>query len=389
MNDDNNYNPSEPEGVTAPVLGDFEYEATSAKKSGPDGVAAPVLDDMGYVASTAKKDGPQGVAAPVLDDMETYSPKEKKTKGEPENVTAPVLDDEGYTAKAPASAMNGDDEIVAGFSPEQKAMYDSLPDDKKKQVIQMRKAQLAQKQGNAETKVQAEPVKAPVLDEDNYTPPVKEEKKVETPAPVSAPVLDEAPEPVKYVPKFADEDLEKAKQEGAKRSVSSQLTSSQKDEKESLKMMLELKAERQAEAARKGFIITIVLAIIGVAAAVLFFMFYSGQFFGLSYKEDSGKFQQIMADYSLYVGIAAGLSSVLLITGVSGLKSLASFMFFILSVIQVIPGFFMISQKDGNTTVGIILYAAALLCSLAVFITLSASEAVGLFFKKPKKEYDR
>lgn len=384
MNDNNNLDLNSNENTTVPILDDIEYDSESSKKNAPVGVSAPVLDDIDYVAPTAKKGGPEGVTAPVLDDVDSYVPHEKSKKGAPENVTAPILDDNDYTAKP--TVNNDEAAIIAEFSPQQKEMYDKLSPDKQKQIIDMRKAQLSQKKDADIPKNIAEPITAPKLDNnDDYTPTAKE-----TQAPkenISAPILDDEPEKPKYVPKFVDEDLERAKKEGAKRSVSSQLTSSQKDEKESLKMMLELKAEREAEGAKKGFKITIMLAFVGIAAAVLFYLFYSGLFFGLSYQEGASKFQQIMADYSLYFSIAVGVVSLLIITGINGFKSLTSFIFFLFSIIQVFPGFFIIAQKNGSDALNIILYIATLLCSIAVFATLSASESVGLFFKKPAKDY--
>ncbi len=373
--DDNNIFGSDDESTpSVPVLDDIEYQSPAPKKQGPQGVTAPVLDDFDdYVPkNTERKGAPTGVSAPVLDDFDDYVPKSTEKKGAPQGVTAPVLDsDDFYTGTA--SAPDSDESIIAGMTPEQRAMYDKLPPDKQKQVLDMRRRQLSQ--------MKNEPVKAPVLDdEDSYTPPVKEEKKPEQT--VTAPILDDEPAPAAYVPKYVDEDLERVKKEAAKKAVSSQLTSNQKDEKESLRMMLALKAEREAEKAKKGFKITIVLAVLGVAAAVFFYLFYSDAM--IPYKDGINKIQQIVSDCSLYIAAAAGVSSVLLITGVGGLKSLASFIFLVMSVIQFFPGIVMISQKDGSFGLAAGLYAAAIICSIAVFVTLSASEAVGLFFKKNK-----
>ncbi len=406
MNDENIYGTGEQPTPSAPVLDDIEYSAPSARKEGPQGVAAPVLDDMDYVAPTPKRDGPQGVSAPVLDEITDYVPNSSK-KGAPANVTAPVLDDNTYTASTPVSNELTEADIIAGLTPEQKVMYDNLPPEKQKQVINMRLAQLQQQNAAAE------PVKAPVLDDENsYTPPPKKESAPSIPVsapilddensytpppkketapqpPISAPILDDEPAPAKYVPKFVDEDLEKAKAEGAKRAVSSQLTSNQKDEKESLKMMLALKAEREAEAASKGFRLLIVLAFVGLVGAALFYMFYSASFFGMSYTEEGSKFAKIMNEYSLYFAIGLGICGVLPVSGIRGLKSLASFVYLILGVVQVFPGFLMISQMQGSMAVRVLLYLGALACTVAVFVTLSASENIGFFFKKDTKNYAR
>ena len=92
--------------------------------------------------------------------------------------------------------------------------------DKQKQIIEMRRSQLG-------AVAPPPPVSAPIIDEDNYTPPPKKEEPAQPETPISAPILDDAPETPVYKPKFVDEDLERAKQEAAKKAVSSQLVSEQ------------------------------------------------------------------------------------------------------------------------------------------------------------------
>lgn len=385
MNDENIYNQNGSDNAfSAPVLDDIEYDAPSAKKDGPQGVSAPVLDDMDFVAPSSKKDGPQGVTAPVLDDFDDYVPNQSAKKGAPENVTAPVLDDDSYSA--PSQTLS-DYEIISGMTDEQKAMYEKLPFEKQQQILEMRRAQLGQQ--NSAPQPAPQEIKAPVLDDaDSYVPPPKKEEPKQPEAPISAPILDDEPEPAKYVPKFADEDLERVKQEAKKKAVSSQLTSNQKDEKESLRMMLELKAEREAEAAKKGFKIVILLAFVGIIGAVLFYMLYSAKFFGLEYGDISAnKVTSIISKSSIYVAGIAGASALLMITGLGAMKSLCSFIYLVFSVVQVMSVVSVLPQIEGS---GIkwALFAGALICSIAVFVTLSTSDSVGKFYKKPAKDYN-
>ncbi|MDD6278235.1 MAG: ABC transporter permease [Oscillospiraceae bacterium] len=366
---------------------------------------APVLDDIDYTAPTEKKSGPTGVSAPVLDDMDTYIPKDTKKKGAPTNVTAPVLDDNDYTYQSASKpAIITDDEIIAGLNAEQRAMFDNLPAEKQRQIIDMRRTQLEAQNApvtapvlddedsyvpppKKETVQPAAPVTAPVLDdEDSYVPPPKKET-AQPAAPVTAPVLDDEPAPAKYVPKFVDEDLERTKAEAKKKAVSSQLVSNQKDEKESLRMMLELKAEREEEAAKKGFITVIVVAVIGIAAAIMFYLLYSGGFAGIEYKDEGNKFCQFLENNSFIVAVIGGLLSLSLITGIGGLKSLCSVFFLIFSGIQVIGVFAILPQISGGA-VKWILCICALIGSISVLVVPSASENVGMFYKKPKKEFD-
>ena len=372
MNEENNFGGS--------PLEDIEYKAPEPKKNDISGIAAPVLDDIDYVAPTAKKGGPTGVAAPVLDDMDVYTPSSEK-KGAPTGVVAPTLDDDvPYVAdsvKAPEKLVLSDEEIIAGLTPEQLETFNRLPKANQQKVLDMRRDQLGA--------VAPEPViSAPVLDEDNYVPPPKKEEAPKPEEPITAPVLDDAPEPVKYVPKYVDEDLERAKKEASKKAVAAQLVSDQKDSKESLRMMIQLKEERKAELAQKGFKITIVIAIIGIAAAVLFYLLYSGQL-GLSYKDGFSGFGKKVGDSSFYIAGVVGLCSILLVTGMGFAKSLSSLVFVLFILVQIFPGVVMIPQHNGNLGLVGLLYGLSLIASIAVIFMLSGSEAVGQYFKRNSK----
>lgn len=371
MNDENIYGGS--------PLDDIDYTAPAAKNNGPVGVSAPVLDDIDYVAPSPKKGGPTGVAAPILDDMNAYTPDSSR-KGAPTGVTAPTLDDNtsGFTS-APKKLILSDEDIINGLTPELLERFNNLPADKQKQIIDMRRSQLG-------AEAPPEAVQAPVLDDDNYVPPPKKEQPVQPSQPITAPILDDEPEPPKYVPKYVDEDLERAKKD-ARKAVSASLVSNQKDPKASLRMMLELKQERQAELAAKGFKISIVLALLGVIAAVAFYLLYSGQL-GLGYKDGLGGFSKTIEESSLYIAVGVGVCSLTLMTGISGFKSLSSLVFLLFGIIQIFPGLPMLPQHDGSMAKAGAIYGAALVLTIAVFVTLSASECVGLFFKKEKKQYD-
>ena len=201
-------------------------------------------------------------------------------------------------------------------------------------------------------------------------------------------MLDDEPEAPKYVSKYQDEDLEKIKAEAKKKAVSSALTSNQKDSKESLRMMLELKEERMAELAKKGFVITIVLAVIGILAAAAFYFLYSGSL-GMEYKDDLGGISKFIQNSSLYIAIAIAVCSVLLITGVGFFKSITSLVLLLAGIAQIFPGLPMLPQHEGGIAKAGLFYGLALVGTVAVFVTLSASEAVGQYFKKKKpSNYD-
>ena len=351
---------------------EIDYTPSTPKKEGPTGVSAPVLDDMdSYAPENGKKGAPTGVTAPVLDDDMSYT---SERKGAPTGVTAPVLDDNApYTHD---KLVLSDEDIISGLTPELKARFDALPQDKQQQIIDMRRTQL----GAVAPPVE---VKAPVLDEDNYTPPPKKEEPKQPEAPITAPILDDEPELPKYQAKYVDEDLERAKAEAAKKAVSSQLVSEQKDAKESLRMMLELKEQARQESAKKGFKVTIIIAVLGVIAAVVFFLLYSGQL-GLGYKNGLDGFSGVIEGSAIYIAVAVGLFSLLLMTGVGVCKSLATLVLLLFGIVQVFPGLTMIPQHKGSTVLAGVLYGAALICTVVCFFLLCGSEDVGNFFNRNK-----
>lgn len=354
------------------------------EKNNEFSVNSPVLDDIDYSSATQKKGAPKGVSAPILDDMDSFSYDKTVKKGNPQGVSAPILDDmSSYDASASKSSNTKtsgyltDDEIIEKFSPEQKEQFYILPDDKRKLVLDYTRKQLG-------LPTEPEPeLKAPVLDDENYIPPEKEpEHKFEYEEPLSAPVLDEAPETPEYVPKFATEDIEEIKREAAKKSVEAQLSSEPKNNKESLKMMQQLREEREQKNAKQGFKITIIVAIIGCLSAILFILFASGTFMNLAYKPDIGKATEIVSQYSLYIGIAVIVCSFLLITGIKAIKSLATTIFLLFTIILIFPGIIMLTQKDGNMPLNAVLYGLSIIGSGYTFFSLTSNNKIHLFFTK-------
>jgi len=365
------------QNVTAPVLDDLDYSAPQKKNDGPQGVAAPVLDDMDYSAPAEKRDGPQGVAAPILDDMDSYTPSSEK-RGAPQGIDAPVLDDSSsFASSAPQKLILTDEEVLEGLTPELKQRFDLLPADKQQQVIDMRRQQLG---------AEAPPpvVNAAILDDDNYVPQPKKEEAEHPAEPVQAAILDDEPElPKQQVSSYEQQELERIKAEAAKKAVSSQLSSDQKDEKESLRIMLALKEEQRQKQAEKGFRITIILAVIGFIAAIAFYLLYTGKL-GIPYENGLEGAQKFMENSSIYIVAAMILSALGLISGIKGVKSLASVIYLIVGILQVFPGLAMIPQHSGSLLKVVILYVIAFGGTLAVFFTMAGSECVEQYFSKHK-----
>lgn len=349
------------------------------------GGAAPVLDDIEYTAPTEKKGGPTGVSAPVLDDMDAYVPPTAQKKGAPTGVSAPVLDDDSvpYTAEKREVKIMTDEELIATFSPEQLETFNRFPEANRAKVLEQLRKQLG---------VEAPPmeIKAPVLDDNDYTPPVKETAKepVQPAEEIKAPVLDEAPEPPAYKPKYVDEDLERAKREARTKAVAGELSSSQGNSKENLKNMIDLKKEMRKELARKGFKLCFVIAALGVVAGIAFYLLYSGSL-GLTYKDGLGGFAAKLKDGSLYIAAAMVVSGLTLATGVGFLKGLANVIYLISGVLQIFPGIVMIPQHNGSLPLTIALYVVSLGLTAAAFFMMTGSEAVGAYFDRDGDRSDR
>ncbi len=346
------------------------------------GTGTPILDDIDYVAPTPKKGGPTGVSAPVLDDMDAYVPPTAQKKGAPTGVTAPVLDDGNsvYEPQKKEVKIMTDEELIATFSPDQAETFAKFPEANRARVLEQLRKQLG-------VEAPKEEVTAPVLDDDTYTPPTPAQK----PAPeqpvseLKAPVLDDEPETPTYKPKFVDEDLERAKREGAKKAVSSQLDSEPTNNKEALKNLLALKEEQRRDKAKKGFKICIVLSLLGLIAAVAFYLLYSGSL-GLTYKDGLDGAALKLKDASLYIAFAMGVTGFTLLTGVGFLKTLATLVYLLSAIVQVFPGFLMISQHNGSTGLIITLYIISLLFTVLTFFFMTGSEEVSLYFNKNTRD---
>ena len=87
----------------------------------------------------------------------------------------------------------------------------------------------------------------------------------------------------------------------------------------------------------------------------------------------------------MYIAIVSAVGSLTLITGMGGFKSLATFILVVCGIIQVFPGLAMLPQHNGSLALAGILYVISIGCTITSIVMLSASEAVGLYFKKNRK----
>ena len=261
-------------------------------------------------------------------------------------------------------------------SPEQLETFNRFPEANRAKVLEQLRKQLG---------VEAPPmeIKAPVLDDNDYTPPVKETAKepVQPAEELKAPVLDDAPEPPAYKPKYVDEDLERAKREARTKAVAGELASGRSNSKENLKNMLELKEQLRREQAQKGFKLCFLISALGIIAGVVFYLLYSGSL-GLTYKDGLDGFAAKLKDGSLYIAAGMIVSGLTLATGVGFLKSLTSVIYLVSGILQIFPGVVMIPQHNGSLALIITLYVLSLGFTIAAFFMMTGSESVGAYFSK-------
>ena len=351
-------------GVAAPVLEDTAYVAPKEKKSHLADVAAPTLADDDYV-DTRKKHSLEGVQAPVLEDPDAHAASQP---AQPAAFTPVPLTQQQLDVLAQQRAQSGQ----PPYTPEQIAAIQKAYMDR--QVA----AHVASQPAEPAPQPQ---VKAPVLEESTYTPPVKEKLEPQVSAAAAASLLEEpAPEPERKVSRFNEADLEAAKANAQKRAIEQSLNmTTNVDKAESRRLMNELRMEREAELAKKGFTVVIVLMILGLLAAAALYFFSVREF---QDSMDNGFYSGVTKVMN-YTSFGLGVVSVLLILRVGFVKKLGSFLFGLMTALLLFPGLPMLMQKKEEgmalTAVG---YGAALILCFAICFILSTSEPVNMFYKR-------
>ncbi len=367
------------------------------EKKGAPQIEAPALDDIlapppaAWTPQNAEKKGAPVVDEPVLlDDPAPTVWKKTEQKGAPE-VEAPVLDDgpASYTAKPSATpdplpdAASLEEDILGAataydpveefyqklkFTDDLKAAFSTLDAEKQMQVVEMRAKQMG--------------IPVPGI-------PTELRPKLTAPSPEDAAeepvVLEEAPKPTTYVPKFKDEDLERAKEESKKPQKYTpppQMEMTEEKRRENRRIMNELREEREKEAAKKGFKQLILLAVLGVICAVAFSVFISGAF-GLGYKEvlEEQGFMNIVKQYAPYLGIALGLCSVVIFAPLPFIRGLAKLLNGVTFILSLFPGIPLLIQKDGNMPVNAVLFVVAAGLSGFGFMSLVTSDNIRMYDK--------
>ena len=249
------------------------------------------------------------------------------------------------------------------FDENLKKAFVTLDPEKQMQVVKMRADALG--------------IPAPIIPNEmrpklNQETPVQEEV-----------MLEDAPVQEKYVPKFKDEDLERAKAEAQKpqKYTPPPMEMTEEQKQESRRLMAQLREEREREQAKKGFRQLILLTIVGIVGAMAFCLFFSDMF-GLGNKmEEAGGFAQKMKSVAGYVGAGIGIGSLLLIAPIPAFKGLCKFLDLVGFVMMLFPGIPLLMQTEGNGAVNGILYAVAILACIVGFVILITSDNIRMYNK--------
>lgn len=348
---------NDPKSLEAQLLGDMTYD--DPRKSQPHGGsnlpqvdAAALLGDMSAEAPAPAK--PQSQYQELTDEQVAILQQQRAEKGQP-----PYTPDEIAELKA---------EFV---------------ERQRQQAMEAAMAAQAQAQSAAAAQLLAEP--------EDYSQPEKKPQHEALPQVDASALLEEpAPEPERRV-SFNQEDLEAAKKAAAKRAsdslkeAPSQTAEQQKRAREEMAM---LRRQQQEDLAQKGFMVSIVMTVLGVIAGICAVMFSSGAY---GNPDEAPQIFYFFDKCYLFLGIAQALLAVTIVLRVKKLKGLTSFINVITPILMLVPGItVLLSQKRIAETGGIsvVCYIIAMLFSIAVTFTMASSEKLNAYYAKSDIMYD-
>ena len=352
------------EADLAGLLGDEpEVWNGDAQKKG-----APVLDSEVLLDDPNQTWNEQKLGAPVLDEqvqLDDPSVSYAQPEAKPE-LSADVNDLLG--GDEPAAY----DEVAEfcqrlQFDENLKTTFMGLDAEQQQKVVEMRAGQLG--------------IPAPMI-------PNAMRPKIEEALPEAADVeLEEAPQTEEYVPNFKDEELERIKEESKKpqRYVPPPMELTEEKKKENIRIMNELREEREREKAKKGFVTLIILTVVGVIGAACFSIYLAG-LFGLGYKpEVAESWMSKVTSFAPIIGVVMGVTALVLAAPIPQLKGITKFAFVIGFILSLFPGIPLLSQKEGHGGVNGLLLALSAICCLAVVVVLSVSDGVNMYNKHGSK----
>lgn len=298
-----------------------------------DGISAPTLEETTYNPNEFKKKSLDDISAPVLEDTTYTVPNSKKSLSD---ISAPILEDTYVPPTVKKNSLEG--------------------------------------------------VSAPVLDNQPITSiPKTDSKTVSSKSleQVSAPVLEVEPEEHKpYVSKYANADIERAKQEGAKKAHQvEKVELTEEEKKKSREAYKQLMRQKEEQMAKKGGKMVIVLLILGLFAMVGFHLFISMP----TYLDESIiSIVDKIKSFLWYYDVLLLVASFLLLPKIEGFKTFGSLIFGLNTLVTLVLGVFLLSQMDG-IGINIVYFIIPLVCSGFIVFQLSSNENIGKYYSKTKQ----
>ena len=189
---------------------------------------------------------------------------------------------------------------------------------------------------------------------------------------VQKPVLSEEPQAEqRYVPKFVDPDLENAKKTAVDRAIKSSLNSvpDSFDEEKSREAYREFMREKEADLARKGGMLVIVIMAIGMISGLLTLLY---SFMAL--KEETPAFLETCNMCTMILGILFLGGAAAMLVKSNTTRKIASNIFTFGTVLHVLPGLFVMFSKVQGTAK--LMYLAVLVINIVICFSYGSSEAI-------------
>ena len=355
------------DGISAPVLEETTYDPSKSVKRSLDGIQAPVLEETSYTPEK-KTAGLDDVAAPVLAD--TFTPGAAPQQYGAPQTGAPAFQQYGAQntqAAAPQFQQYGAQNPQAAAP--QFQQYGAQNAQATSQPFQQYGAQNAQAVSQPFQQYGAQNAQATSQPFQQYGGAGQTSRNLDD---VQKPVLSEEPQAEqRYVPKFVDPDLENAKKTAVDRAIKSSLNSvpDSFDEEKSREAYREFMREKEADLARKGGMLVIVIMAIGMISGLITLLY---SFMAL--KEETPAFLETCNMCTMILGILFLGGAAAMLVKSNTTRKIASNIFTFGTVLHVLPGLFVMFSKVQGTAK--LMYLAVLVINIVICFSYGSSEAI-------------
>ena len=355
------------DGISAPVLEETTYDPSKSVKRSLDGIQAPTLEETSYTPEK-KTAGLDDVAAPVLAD--TFTPSAAPQQYGAPQTGAPAFQQYGAQntqAAAPQFQQYGAQNAQATSQPFQQ--YGAQNAQAVSQPFQQYGAQNPQAVSQPFQQYGAQNAQATSQPFQQYGGAGQTSRNLDD---VQKPVLSEEPQAEqRYVPKFVDPDLENAKKTAVDRAIKSSLNSvpDSFDEEKSREAYREFMREKEADLARKGGMLVIVIMAIGMISGLITLLY---SFMAL--KEETPAFLETCNMCTMILGILFLGGAAAMLVKSNTTRKIASNIFTFGTVLHVLPGLFVMFSKVQGTAK--LMYLAVLVINIVICFSYGSSEAI-------------